>query len=242
MPAQPARPVPWGMSQSRDKGVIAVNLQRIALLLVIAGLFGVAPAEAQFEKDWKSWYGQVGIGYSLPQADAGDAIEDDLWWTGGATYYPEGWPVGIMAELAYSNYDIRSDVLEPIQPTDTRIDGDVTVWSLTANAVWSPRLGDSTGFYAVGGIGAYRLEETLSEPGYYTGIVCDPWLWWCDPGVVPGDVILDSESATEFGFNLGVGITFEVGLHSEVYLEVRYHHIGTPETTELLPMVVGYRW
>jgi opacity protein-like surface antigen len=219
-----------------------VSLKRIALLLVIAGLLGAAPAEAQFEKDWRSWYGQLGIGYSLPQADAGDAIEDDLWWTGGVTYYPGDWPVGIMAELAYSNYGIRSDVLEPIELPDSRIEGDVTVWSLTASAVWSPRLSDSAGFYAVGGFGVYRLEATLSAPGYFSGAACDPWLWWCDPGIVPGEAILAGESTTEFGFNLGVGVTFEVGLSSEIYLEARYHSIGTPETTELLPLVVGYRW
>lgn len=230
------------MSEPSYKGVIAVSLKRIAPLLVIAGLLGAAPAEAQFEKDWKSWYGQLGIGYSLPQGDAGDAIEDGLWFVGGAAYYPEQWPVGILLELGYSNYDIRSDALEPIQPPEERIDGDVTVWSLTANAVWSPRLGASAGFYAVGGIGAYRLEGSLSEPGTYSGIACEPSLWWCDPGMAPGEIIPASESTTEFGFNLGVGVTFEVGLSSEVYLELRYHRIDTPGATELLPFIIGYRW
>jgi opacity protein-like surface antigen len=219
-----------------------VSLNRVAWLLVVAGLLGVAPAEAQFEKDWKSWYGQVGVGYALPQGDAGDVIEDDLWWTGGVSFYPERWPVGIMLELGYSDHDIRSDALEPIQPPDTRIDGDVAVWSLTANAVWSPRLGDSAGFYAVGGVGAYRLEGTLSQPGTYSGVGCDPWLWWCSSGMVPGDLVAADESTTEFGINLGVGVTFEVGLSSEVYLELRYHRIDTPEATELLPFIIGYRW
>jgi opacity protein-like surface antigen len=219
-----------------------VSLSRIASLLVVAGLLGAAPAEAQFEKDWKGWYGQVGLGYALPQGDAGDAIEDGLWWTGGVTYYPAEWPVGILAELAYSNHEIRSDVLEPIQPPDQRIDGDVTVWSLTANAVWSPRLSDSAGFYAVGGVGAYRLEATLSAPGTSSGIACDPWLWWCSAGMLPSDLVASDESTTELGINLGFGVTFEVGLGSEIYLELRYHRIDTPETTELLPFIIGYRW
>ena len=219
-----------------------VRLNRIVLPLIVAGLLGVAPAEAQFEKDWKSWYGQLGIGYSLPQSNAGDAIEDDLWWTGGVTYFPEPWPVGILAELSYSNYDLRREAVEPIQPPDTRIDGDVTVWSLTAGAVWSPRLSDSTGFYAVAGVGAYRLEGTLSQSGTYSGAGCDPWVWWCDAGLAAGDAVAESQSTTDLGFNLGVGITFDVGLSSEVYLEARYHRIGGDETTELLPLVLGYRW
>jgi opacity protein-like surface antigen len=219
-----------------------VNLNRVASLLAVVGLLAAVPVEAQFEKDWKGWYGQVGVGYALPQGDAGDAIEDDLWWTGGATYYPERWPVGIMLELAYSNHDIRSDVLEPIQPPEERIEGDVTVWSLTANAVWSPRLGESAGFYAVGGIGAYRVEGSLSAPGSYSGVGCDPWLWWCSPELAPGDPVVTDESTTELGINLGVGVSFEVGLSSELYIELRYHRVDTPEATELLPFIIGYRW
>jgi opacity protein-like surface antigen len=221
---------------------MAVRSIRVVFPLVVAGLLAVGPVEAQFEKDWKSWYGQLGAGYSLPQADAGDALEDDLWWTGGVAYYPETWPVGILVELAYSDYDLRSDVLEQIQPPDTRIEGDVAVWALTAGAVWSPRLSNSAGFYAVGSVGAYRLEGTLSQPGTYSGTGCDPWLWWCDAGAEAGDVVPDSESATELGFSLGVGVTFEVGLSAELYLEARYHRIGGDETTELLPLVLGYRW
>ncbi|HQL29127.1 MAG TPA: outer membrane beta-barrel protein [Thermoanaerobaculales bacterium] len=221
---------------------MTVSLKPFAPLLVIAGLFGVAPAEAQFEKDWKGWYGQAGMGYLLPQGDTGDAIDEDLWFAGGVSYYPEPWPVGIALELSYSNHDIKDDALEPIQPPGSRIDGDVTFWSLTANAVWSPRLGSSAGFYAVAGFGAYRVENRLSEPGHYTGTGCDPWLWWCVPGIVAGEVVPASESTTELGFNLGIGVAFEVGQSSEVYLEVRYHSVDTPETTELLPLVIGYRW
>jgi opacity protein-like surface antigen len=219
-----------------------VRLNRIILPLIVAGLLGVAPAEAQFEKDWKSWYGQLGIGYSLPQSDAGDAIEDDLWWTGAVAYYPESWPVGILAEVSYSSYDLRREVVDPIQPPETRIEGDVAVWALTAGVVWSPRLSASAGFYAVGSIGAYRLEGTLSQPGVVPDEGCDPWLWWCDAGGEAGDVVPAGESTTELGFNLGVGVTFDVGLSSEVYLEARYHRIGGDETTELLPLVLGYRW
>jgi hypothetical protein len=60
--------------------------------------------------------------------------------------------------------------------------------------------------------------------------------------MVPGDPVVAAESTTELGINLGVGVTFEVGLSSELYLELRYHRIDTPEATELLPFIIGYRW
>jgi hypothetical protein len=171
-----------------------VSLKRIAPLLVIAGLLGAAPAEAQFEKDWKSWYGQVGLGYSLPQADAGDAIEDDLWWTGGATYYPEQWPVGSMLELAYSNYDIRSDVLDCRLPD--RGSRATSRWS-TASAVRSP--GSPTQRLLPWVVSAPTPEATLSAPGYL-GAAC---LALVVRPNGPRRAILAGESATEFGFNLG---------------------------------------
>jgi opacity protein-like surface antigen len=187
-------------------------------------------AEAQFEKGWKT---STARSASLRSpGGCRDVIEDGLWWTGGVSFYPEQWPVGIVAELAYSNHDIRSDVLGPIQLPEERIDGDVTVWSLTADAVWSPRLSDSAGFYAVGGVGAYRLETSLSAPGTSSGLACDPWLWWCSAGMAPGDVVAADESTTEFGINLGVGVSFEVGwLGGCTSSALPPHHHGRPPSS-----------
>ena len=77
----------------------------------------------------------------------------------------------------------------------------------------------------------------------FQGIICDPWWWWCRPGLVPGTVIVASESTTEFGWNVGVGISFEVGLGNELFLEARYHQIDLDRAkTEFIPISFGYRW
>ena len=95
----------------------------------------------------------------------------------------------------------------------------------------------------VGGIGGYYLDGRLTS----TGLVYYPpgcGYWWCWPGSVgPGTLIRGSESTTEFGYNLGLGLTFEMGSGSQLYLEAKYHRIETdPVATEYVPLVVGYRW
>ena len=42
--------------------------------------------------------------------------------------------------------------------------------------------------------------------------------------------------------NSGVGVTFELPSSSQIYIEAKYHWINTKETTQYLPIVIGYRW
>jgi opacity protein-like surface antigen len=134
--------------------------------------------------------------------------------------------------------DIKREILDEFEASG----GDVNVWALTTGLTWSPRLDDGFGFYVNAGIGGYRVEGQLKEPGVVCGPICPPWSWWCYPGCVPGTVITDSTSTTKFGYNLGVGFGFEVGQGSMIYLEAKYHRIETDVATEMIPIVVGYRW
>ena len=59
----------------------------------------------------------------------------------------------------------------------------------------------------------------------------------------PGTIVRASESSTDIGYSVGVGWAFEVGLGSQVYVDLRYQVIEMdPVRTELLPITVGYRW
>jgi opacity protein-like surface antigen len=199
----------------------------------------VPQAEAQFTADWKSWYGHVAAAWTLPQGDAGDVINNDFSLLGGATYYPSDWPVGIALELGWSEFDMTRETLQLLESSG----GDVTVWQLTADLLWSPRSEGNVGFYLEGGGGWYSVDAKLREPATVCGPVCPPWVWWCYIGCAPGSVITDSASTSNFGLNLGAGLTYQVGLASHVYVEVKYHRIDTPQvSTEYIPIIFGYRW
>ena len=50
------------------------------------------------------------------------------------------------------------------------------------------------------------------------------------------------EEATEFSWNVGVGVTFETSGGSQFFVEARYEAAETANTTEYIPVVFGFRW
>ncbi len=83
-----------------------MTLKHIIPVITVIGLLSAVPADAQFTKDWKSWYGHVQGGFSLTQGDVAELAGDGWTIGGGATYYPADWPVGISMGLEYSGYDL----------------------------------------------------------------------------------------------------------------------------------------
>jgi len=87
-------------------------MRRLAVCsLVCAGVLLGGSALAQPDKD-KDWTGNIAIGWSGLEGDAGDVLGDDLIVNGGAVYKPSEWPVGLFFDGAYSNYDIKSSLLD----------------------------------------------------------------------------------------------------------------------------------
>ena len=74
--------------------------------------------------------------------------------------------------------------------------------------------------------------------------VCDPWFWWCVPGGYgPGTVVRAKESTTEFGWNVGLGVTHRLSGGSELFFEAKYQVIETDRiSTEYIPLNIGIRW
>jgi len=218
-----------------------------ALLLAVSSSFAGRP-----DKSWKNWFGHFSGGYSLAQGDFGDVVDDDWTLAGGATYWPETWPIGLDLELAYNDFDLSSAAIKAINDaidTDPDNDGDITgggvdIWDVTVDAIWSPDMGRVSP-YIMAGIVAYYLSGQVTSTGlvYYPPI-CDPWWYWCRPGGVgPANIIEGSESSTNFGYNVGIGVNFEMGSGSQLFLEAKYHRIETDrEATEYIPVVIGYRW
>jgi opacity protein-like surface antigen len=195
---------------------------------------------ARPDKNWKSWFGHIAGGYDSPTNDVEAILKDGWNFNGGATYWPEHWKVGLALEFGYNFFDIEDSVLDQIEGSDT---GDVEILSVTADFIWGPDAKDTpVGVYLTGGIGGYYVDAELGRPGVWEGIICDPWLWWCYSGVVPGTVVTASESTTRLGWNVGAALTFKVGLGSQLFIEAKYHRVETETPTEYIPLVIGYRW
>lgn len=227
-------------------------IRRLIPLLICALVFlPVTQAGGRPDKDWKEWFGHISGGYSAGMGTFGDLVDDSFIFNGGATLWPDTWPVGMNLDLAYSQYDFSDETLRAINDIidmDPISNGDITggdtdIWSVGVNAMWGPDTSGSVGFYLIGGIGVEFVEAKLTTQGlvYYPPI-CG-W-WWCVPGGVgPGTLIKASESTTEFGYNVGIGLTFELSSGSQFFIEAKYKSIDTQiDSIETLPIVVGWRW
>ena len=82
--------------------------------------------------------------------------------------------------------------------------------------------------------------------------VCDPYWLICYPTAVSTDAIIGDRSSTDFGVNVGGGVTF-----GAFYVEARYHYVWGPEVTaaggaagaqtystnaSYFPITVGFRF
>ena len=141
-------------------------------------------------------------------------------------------------QLDYNDFGMSNELKEFFESSG----GDFDIWALTTGVTWSPRLEGSIGFYINVGIGGYYLKARLTEPGVWCGPICPPYSWWCYPGCVPGSVVTDSQSTTEFGYNLAAAITFQVGMGSQIYVQAQYNSVETKQSLTYVPLVVGYRW
>lgn len=217
-----------------------MNLKRLPLLAVIFGLVLVpATADAQFDKSWQQWFGHIAAGYSSPQGDTGNILSGGWNISGGATYKPNDWPLGIVMELGYNDFGITQDALDFYESSG----GDASIWSLTAGGIWALKTGGRVGFNVQAGFGAYYSQGQLTEPGYTCGTICDPhYPWWCWWGCTPGAVVDDSVSSIDFGYTIGAAITFRLESDSVIYLEAKYHWVGTESTSTFMPINVGFRW
>lgn len=229
----------------------------VMLLAVLLLASGSLSAGGRPNKDYKDWFGHFGGGWSMIQGDASDILDDEWYFNGGATYWPTDWAIGIDLDLSWSNYEFSREAINAI---NTAIDsdpigalggdvtgGDVDIWGFTLNGQWSPMKKEGgAGFYITAGVGGYYLDGRLTDTGLvYYPPYCDPWYWWCVPGGYgQGDYIVASEASTKFGYNGGVGLTFEVGSGGQLVIEARYHTIDTYQgtSTDFVPLTIGYRW
>lgn len=146
---------------------------------------------------------------------------------------PDRSPVGFSFDFSYGRYDLNNDIANALGSDD----GYIARWTFGAAATWSPQTSGPVNFYLIGGLEGQYLDANLTEQSI--GIICDPWWWWCTP--VAGDVIVESESTTRLGYNIGAGLKLSQGGGSGPYLEVRNHWIDLPETVSYMTAVFGYR-
>ena len=222
-----------------------------AILAAVTLLSAPAWAGGRPNDSLRSWFGHIAGGWAFPSGDTGDVIDDDWTINGGAMYWPSDWPVGIVVDGSWVEFDLTRSAINAINDAisqDPNNDGSISgggadAWSLSVNGIWGPGSA-SDGFYLTGGAGWYHVGAEVTQDGLvYYPPVCDPWFWWCYPGGVgPGTFIVGSVSSDEFGWNLGAGYSFDTA-SGQVFIEAKFHQIQwEDQNIEYIPLTIGFRW
>jgi len=208
----------------------------VALTLVVA-----MPAHAQTKKQVE---GYIAGGYVLSEGGTGDFTNDGWDISGGAIFRPAPErPFALRFDLGYNWFDANNKVINLAQSQGLRVDdGNMSLGTLTAEVMYEFGGHGGVGGYVAAGIGGMRRYGNLTTTVPVSGIWCDPWTGFCYPGYVAGQAVVADTTTTKFSYSAAAGVTFPVG-HGTLYLEARYHwmQIDNP-TTEMLPILVGYRF
>jgi hypothetical protein len=208
--------------------------------LFVASLFVVvvaAPARAQDRPVGINFGG----GWAFPMSGIADSF--DTGWNGsiGVTFNITP-TIGIQSEYMYDRLG-GPDKTFNVFPTPSALDASTpgTIESNhqmhtgTFNLVYSPFNtvdgGSSTpvGAYFLGGGGVYHRLIQLTTPSVGYTSICDPYWLTCYPALVEVDRIIGDRSSTDFGINLGAGMTF--GTDAKFYIETRWHYVWGPKVT-----------
>jgi opacity protein-like surface antigen len=187
----------------------------------------------------------AGGSIARPISDAGGRFE-----TGRGLLVTVGYVltdrVAVQGEFFHSSYDIKADVLEA-----NSVEGDHTMWYGGLDAAFQFLPKRLVGVYAVGGPGLYSRRVRITRVEGDTSVsICDPWLFTCFIG--SPEETLGSISSTDFGLNVGAGVTLRYAGPLRVFLEARYHYIFGPKidtpggsrraTGMYLPFILGVRF
>jgi len=214
-------------------------------LVILGALLAAAPAVKAQEYSPVRWsiYG----GFNEPIGNASSILNTGWNFGFGVTWREPGKPLGIRLDFDYASNNASSSFINTVNntqcgPGNTGLcinGGWASVWSASLDLEFQHLFTNTMYGYVLGGIGAYYTDFSLTEYGY--GYVCNPWWYYCYPGV--GNVVVANNSGTHFGWNAGAGVSFRLQGGSSLFLEARYTWVDTSnQKFEYIPVVFGIKF
>ena len=150
----------------------------------------------------------------------------------------------LTAEFMFHGIPVQKKIVDQLGLSDVK----GRFYALTANLLIGTPIGHGKAIYVIGGGGWYRRTLEAKQTIFQAGTVCSPyWSWWgeeCVNGIFATDVTVGSRTSSAPGFNIGGGLTHQLGESpAHIYVELRYHLAYTRNVhTELLPLTCGIRF
>lgn len=203
----------------------------LGMCVAVAALTGALPAQTFAFK--------VGGGFTSPVSNTSPRLETGWNFSLGAGAHINRW-FDALGDFTYNRFGITRASLNELEVPD----GNVQVWSITAQPVLHLAPSSPVDAYITGGGGVYIRRVEFTEPTLAAVTVFDPFFGFFFPAIVPADVVIGSNTVTKGGLNIGGGISFRIGAgRTRVFAEARYDHMYTsPIATEFVPVTFGLRW
>ncbi len=237
-------------------------MRAVRWAVVLGLLLAAVPAWAQVNE--KKINVNFGGGYTFALSDVHKKLGDGYNVSLGLTFNLSP-KLGIQVEYGYNGLgEKKLDI--PVcstpgcpNPTNEPFYANANMQSVDFNVVLRPMTEGKALPYIVAGVGYYYrpVEVTTPAVGYVPGY-CDPFWYWCYPGGwVSYDKIIGSRSSSDFGIDIGGGVSFSLGDAAALYVEARYHYIWGPSydvtdaagkhytgkaNGQFLPFVIGIRF
>lgn len=133
--------------------------------------------------------------------------------------------LGIQGEYSYSRMTGPDGTVTQSDGTQMLLESNHQMHTFLGNLVFRTGATGPVSGYVIGGLGGYYRQVQLTTPAVGLVTVCDPYWFVCYPVAVSVDNVIGTRSTTDFGINVGGGVTF--GQH--FYAEIRYHYVWGPE-------------
>ncbi len=159
--------------------------------------------------------------------------------TGGFGYQEATWPIGLQFEGMTYRFGLNDHATSILGS-----DGYMQMTAGTADVTWMPEQFRQEPLKPrlISGVGIYNRVIHTTETRFYGGSCWDPWYGYYPCGGTE-DISTNSKSETKMGLNVGGSIGYQLARGTELFVEVRYHHIFTSgKPTQFLPVNVGLRW
>jgi opacity protein-like surface antigen len=183
----------------------------------------------------------VDFGMNIPTGSNSDLLNTGWNFGFGVTFRQPGAPFGLRLDVVYTSNNVSSQgVYQAAGATKTDINGGwVDGWAIIADGEYRHHFNDQVYVYGIAGIGGYYNRIQLTEVGF--GYICNPWWYYCYYGT--GNAVVVSNSATNFGWNAGLGVGFKLQGGASLFVEARYTWVDNSNTKlEYIPLVFGVRF
>lgn len=199
------------------------------LALALPAIAGTTSSKSVIEPtppaDIWTWFAGGSVGYLFDYEEPIYSLHAGV----DTPWQVAGWNVALFAEIAYTEPDDSTTILDPSQtfPTGVDLDSELEIIPLTANIKFERQLGSGFSAYVGAGVGVAFVDIDLHA----------------DLGIGPD--LDESDSDTVFAAQVFAGVVYNFTEQAELYTGLKWLYLDDADNFDLgddFAAELGFRW